>query len=234
MLTFLKRHIQSIGLLLLAGILLGLVYEFWVVSLINDWKVQRIEKSLQENFYEHQEDFQALFVFSQSLKRLDHVAFRPNEQLSFQVSDSLLDPEQLEVAPINIGDAVFANASDVAFLDSNRVQVITGDQNYTVENWVITFEGSMTQPIVEKLLSYHQMRSDQLRQLRKKMVALDCSSFNKNDQLVAFRYRGHWGEGFNYLFPLTDTLPMEHWHPLAGNYYWEHYKADLFCGTTHW
>jgi len=215
-------------------LLLWFAYDFHFKYIINDYQARQIEKRLQQNFHNNRDSFQDLIAFSQNFSRLEGVEFRNNGQIRFQVYDTLLDREALDNNFISIGDNPTFEISNLEFVDSNAVEVTSGDQTFQLNNWILDFEGDISHVMVNKLLSYNNANTDLLEQLKQKLDNVNCFAYDHNDSLLTIRYVGHWGEGFNYLFPFTHNAEKTHWNELIDNFYWEHYQHDLFCGWTDW
>lgn len=215
------------------SILLGLI--FWVAYdlhfkyVINDYQAKQIEEQLQENFHRNRDDFDKVVTFPNMFS----VEFRENEHISFQVYNTSLDRFSIDNIII-IDNSSVLDVKDIEFLDNNSTLVLSGEQTFTYDKWIIDFEGELNNPIVEKLLSYYNISPEELKELKKNLDKINCSAFDRNDSLISIRYAGHWGEGFNYLFPLTHKAENNNWKKLEDNYYWEYYQNDLFCDLTDW
>lgn len=164
--------------------------------------------------------------------RLSH--HRTPGYVSFQVYDTLLDRTSFDNNFISIGDNPPFEVSDIEFLDNNAIEVSSGEEVFTFENWVVDFYGKTNDPLVKELLAYNDITTDQLHQLRQKLDRIDCNGYDKNDSLITIRYVGHWGESYNYIIPLDIKFDNNNWNKLATNYYWEHCQNGLFCGWTDW
>ena len=229
-----KNIIKWTGLTIVFGLILWIAYDFHFKFVINDYQARQIEKRLQDNFHDNRDRFNDLLTFSKQLSRLESVEFGENRQVSFQVYDTLLDRTTLENNFITIGDNSTVEVSDIDFIDSNSIKVKSGDETFLFNNWIVDYEGELDSPIVKKILAYNNISIDQLKQLNQKLGNINCNGFHKTDSLITIRFVGHWGESFNYLFPLTKKPNNEYWNKLTANYYWEHYQNGLFCGWTDW
>ncbi|MGB5927073.1 MAG: hypothetical protein WBH03_02810 [Cyclobacteriaceae bacterium] len=224
-----KNSIKWIGLTTLLGSILWFAYDLHFKFVINDYQAKQIERRLQENFHKNRDDFDKLLIFS----KVFHIELRENGQISFQVYDTSLDRKSIDNY-INIDDSSIFDVKDIEFSDHNSTLVLSGEQTLTFDKWIIDFEGEMNNPIVEKLLSYNKISTEELKELKKNLEKINCSAFDRNDSLITIRYEGHWGESFNYLFPLTHKAENNNWNKLEDNYYWEYYQNALFCGWTDW
>ncbi len=226
--------IKWLGLIILLGLIIWFFYDNFLKFEINNYQAKQIEKRLQKNFKENQDDFQDLMNYSKHFPILENLVFGDNEFISFQVYDSLVDIRKNDHIFIMTGEKADYHIQDIKFLDGNTISVLFDDQQITHKNWTIDFQGKMTEQIVEKLLFYNNISIDQLENLKQKLDKINCSGFNKNKNSITIRYIGHWGESFNYIIPLRDSIDKDSWNKLDDNYYWEHYVNGLFCGWTDW
>lgn len=229
-----KNRVKWAGLTVLLGLMLWFAYDFHFKFVINAFQAKQIEKRLQENFHDNRIGFNELLTLSRQLNTLESVEFRENRKIHFQIYDSIQDRNAFENDFISIGNNSSSNVSDIQFKDNNNILVISDDQAFTSDSWTIDFQGEIGNPLVEKLLSYNNISLEQLKELEEKLGKINCQGFDKTDSLITIRFAGHWGESFNYLFPLTDKSDNKQWNKLADNFYWGHYQNGLFCGWTDW
>lgn len=216
------------------GLIVWFFYDFHFKYVINEYQAKKIEKRLQDNFYNNQNSFKEILTFSKQFSKLENLEFKENGLVRFQVYDNSLDRTNYDPNFIIIGENSIFEVLDINFLENNDFEVILEDTVLSLENWIIDFEGKMSDPLIKKLLSYNEISLDQLQQLNKKLNQINCHGFDKNDNLITIRFIGHWGESFNYLIPLTDQTKRVVWNKLSDNYYWEHYRNPLFCDWTDW
>ncbi len=117
---------------------------------------------------------------------------------------------------------------DLSILHNNQVKTFFGGQTRTDENWLIEFRGKMNHHILPKLLAYHKISVEDVRQLRKIVEGLDCSAINKYKDVLAIRYRGHFFENFSHKIPLSDTVSTGSWNPISNGVYWEYYRSGIY------
>ena len=135
---------------------------------------------------------------------------------------------------MNIGKYSSDSIQDITFSDSNTLLVSYLDTSILLHNWVIDFDGNVHNPLVGKLLAYDNTTINQLKQLKPLLQKINCSHFDKDENLIRVRYAGHWGESFDYIIPITNTVNKGSLNNLSDNYYWEHRLSELFCGLTDW
>ncbi|WP_417590414.1 hypothetical protein [Owenweeksia hongkongensis] len=229
-----KNRVKWLGLTVLLGLILWFAYDLHFKYLINDYQARQIEKRLQQNFHDNRDSFNELLTFSRQLSTIKSLEFRENGQIYFQIYDTIQDRKAFDNDFISIGNNSSTEVLDIQFKGNNTILVISEDQDFLSKSWIIDYEGDIGNPIVEKLLSYNNISLEQLKELDKKLDKANCQGLDKNDSLITIQFVGHWGESFNYLFPLTNKSDSKQWHKLEDNYYWEHYQNGLFCGWTDW
>lgn len=220
---------------ILSVLILFVSYDVYFKYKINYLQEKQIEQSIQANYWDNQINFQELINYSKTIEEISDLEFFENEFIHFQIYDSVSYDLNRMSNLIELGkDAYNVYAKDIVFSDTNSIIVIAEEGKQVLENWAISFKGKMTDSIVIKILSYNRIGLEELKQIRQRMEKVNCNAFNKNENLLTLRYKGHWGESFNYQIPLRDSVHMESWNKLSDNYYWEHHQEELFCGWTDW
>lgn len=224
-------------LTILLALALFISYEVYFKFVINDFQIKQIEKELQLNFQKNQEQFHEFVNYSKGIGRIENLEFFGKKGVRFQISDSLLLSKKETWAESNfiqVGNDIEIVTKDILFSDTNSITITTAYGVLSLGNWVIDFDGKITDSIVVKILSYNNIRLEELKGIQQKMEKVNCIAFDKNENLLTLRYKGHWGESFNYQIPLKDSVYLENWNKLSDNFYWEHYHEELFCGWTDW
>lgn len=219
--------------MMIFGWLVWTAYDWCLINIFNDLKAKRIEKRIPLNFFLHRDTFGDLLDFAKGLGRLEDLAFEGDDQISLTIYDSLLnDRTQLENVII-IEEASEYDLQSIGFSESGEILVSTKEGITNTDKWVVYFEGKIDDPVLADLLSYSNTNMDQIISLRQRLSRVGCEAADINKELITFRYAGHWPEGYNYVIPLNDTLNPG-WNHLKDNFYWEHYRNELYCGRTFW
>ncbi len=230
----LKFRIRSIGLATLIGAVLWFVYDVHFKFVINSYQAKQIEKQLEENFRNKKDGFNDFFALTQGIGILENVTFGEDEKVNFQFDIGSFDGGYEERFSIILGDEIYCGIQDIVFSDSNRIFLYLEDTVVSKENCTIFFRGTKQDPFIEKLLAYSGTSLQQLNVIEQKLKEINCIGFGKNRNLLTIRYRGHWGESYNYVRPLKEGLIPGNSYQLENNFYWEHFEFGLFCGWTDW
>ncbi len=232
--TGFKRWVRGLIVISLVA-LLWFFYDLYLKYEINDYKASLIEEDIQNNFYNNQQRFNDLISFSKGLKVLENLQFEPNGYISFQLYDSLADRSNVDlINNILVMEKSEYYVEDLNILENNQVKTFFGGQTRTDDNWLIEFRGKMNHHILPKLLDYHKVSVEEVRQLRKMVEDLDCAAICNYKDVLEIRYRGHFFENFSYKIPFSDTVSTGSWNPISNGVYWEYYRSGIYCGWTKW
>lgn len=225
----LKGVVKGSILVVLIAMLWG-AYLAYGLPEIKAYKKRGMESSLTNNFYSKTAYFNDFISFSKQINVLRDLQFSANNKVSFQINNPTKLQDYNVDNTIVLGDEATFNIDDIHFLDSNRIEVHIKDTSYLLNCWSIVFDGSKDHPLLEKVLTYAELNLKQLNSIEIFLKQVDCVWFDKSDTAIIFRYRGHWGEGFNYVIPINKTFKMFHLNSLSKEVYWEYYKTGLYCG----
>lgn len=181
--------------------ILWLAYDNYFKSVLEDYKQERLEENLVENFHEKREEFYALREMAKGLGDLKSVAFKEDGTVSLEILDSL--SRNNDSTGYNIMDLYFTDLTEgkerqpydmithFEFSDSNSITVNSRDVDGAVcEKWKISYEGKLDNPYLKELLAYEGNTVNDLKELRGYLKKLDCIEFEKSDNMIVIRYRG--------------------------------------------
>ncbi|MDP1816747.1 MAG: hypothetical protein Q8K92_20000 [Leadbetterella sp.] len=219
----------AIGMATLLWLIIWFAYEFHFKYVINEYQKKQIAIDIQTNFWDKRQSFEELRDFSKKLGMLRNLEFEGNGNICFEVYDSLMNGNT------TVANFIFAGEdSDIVFLENNEILSFSASGRFTCKDWRIEFLGDKSHYTVERLLAYNGNTIDELNQLEQKLEDINCEGFDKDKNAIAIRFAGHFGEGFEYIIPLTDTLNVENWNKLTDDFYWIHFSQPMFCGWTDW
>lgn len=222
--------IVKTSILVVLIVLIWGVYLTYVKPEIKADKMSEMESDLRRNFYSKAADFNEFINLSNQIGKIRNLQFNSMNQVSFQIYNSSKLPDNNLDYTIDLGDDTLLTIDDIHFLDSNRIQVHLNDTLYLLNHWIINFDGSRDHPLLEKVLIFSGINLKQFNSIERYLKLVDCIWFDKSDVAIVFRYRGHWGEGFNYVIPINKTFKTSHLNSLSKEVYWEYYITGLYCG----
>lgn len=216
--------------ILLIGTLCWMSYNYYFKILIHDYEKGIIEKELKMNFDDNRSSFDDIVSFSENIKRLDQFEFYDDDYVKFRVYDSVQDwTKRVEESFITyVGESSDYPISDVSFGNDNKLNIWTKDTIYSQERWIIEFYGQRSDPLVKKLLNYNNIRIEDLIYLEQKLRIIECTAFDKSDDLIIIGYRRNYEESYQYLIPLSENDRVNRWEKLDNDFYWIVSQVDPF------
>ncbi len=222
-----KRTLR-ITLIELILILCWFFYNIIGFQWVKEFKVYRTGKALGKNFCEHSTKFDDLKTFSSSFPELNSLYFWEKNQISFQVYDSLYKSNNPNLHFISLGEHQTFEISDIAFLANNTLKITLKDTILNFQNWILDYNGKITDPLVPKLLAYQKIPKEYLPELKQKLSEINCHGFSKNEESITLIYKGDVIRNYSYILPL-NMPPERHWNKLQENVYWEYWEHPNIC-----
>jgi hypothetical protein len=135
---------------------------------------------------------------------------------------------------VNFNSFPYDSSFHVSFKDRDTILIQWIDTTLSTSDWYLSFEGDINNPWLNTMLSLNDLRKDWVNDLIINLKDLNCIGVDKNEDEIRIRYRGHYGESFDYVVLLNDKNDSIKLNHLSNEYYWQHREWELFCGWTDW
>lgn len=229
-------------------------YEFVLKEFIYEYFRMQVVDRMKQNLENHEDDFEKLVEFSKDFNDVDGITFLKNDTIEFSIYSTTFTEANKGYMPIyesvtitEQNDSVFYHGfthedkyvvesikfiSDSLFIHTKK----EGKDNlYVFDSWIIHYEGTEQNIIVEDLLSYRNIDFENFKLLRAKLKKLNCHYFFKSENVLMLHYSGYApNDYFAYNINLNNSISIDKEFLLKNNYYW-HYQPPSFCfEMTNW
>jgi len=225
----------TIILIILISISGYLIYDLFLFDYLNNMRLEQKKVELVDNYYKNETSFKNFSSLIKEIGNVDNLEFYEPNQISFSIYSKNHDSYN-DVEPWFI-DIISDNVNLKMDFRFNKDDSINMSFNDTIEKnnaWHFYVDTNLNDKRIIQLLEYIDVTPTKLSLIKKELSNLNCKALTKNNQLIKFRYAGHFGESLDYIIPFSPNNVEFEIVKIKDQFHYGITYDIVYCGITKW